>query len=601
MDRLHGRVKVRRQEFTMYRNGRAIVSASLLIIFSIHLLLSIDIASSQRVGTYYPIEYNSLGATTRISGTSTHLQSDDSVYMIFRSYQSSNTTIQPIANMNFTSDATGWAYGETNDVNDFASGAWSSTGGNDDSGCYDLITSDTSATQSFDVEQWVNYTFTVDTIPMQAIIYSSYRYTSDGDATSTPKIKLVRPDGSVVDVWTGSTVILSAGSDTNHTYVSADAASTFTSVGTYQLSLCTHANSLKASDKTTVHNYWDDAGITLADPICTAEVEFTGSSDTYMWTELNLTVDSSWTVDSVYVTIQVFDSTAGQYPTGGEGYLAYTSGTANIDETKNQTVAITPAHFRNSTGYWKAKVKGVKKTDAPFDFKADLIKCDIDFSAPSKPFDWAILYALLVVFGVVFISAVKLNRKKKTNTFSELFGMTHQQMIGKKMLLEIDPTSNYHKALLNFASEAKKSSEPLFIFTSTNSALHSALPRAEDVKFFLLTSNVSSLQQINEKVTLLPAHDLSILLNASVEALKEQKEKTINILFDNISSIIIRCGFEKTYSFMHFLLEAVSSPRATALFVFNPAAHDPEISSSIRGLFHIQLAYTKNGPKVGAS
>ncbi|MDH5663603.1 MAG: hypothetical protein OEY90_03965, partial [Candidatus Bathyarchaeota archaeon] len=86
---------------------------------------------------------------------------------------------------------------------------------------------------------------------------------------------------------------------------------------------------------------------------------------------------------------------------------------------------------------------------------------------------------------------------------------------------------------------------------------------------------------------------------ASVEALKEEKEETINMLFDNISSIIIRCGFEKTYSFLNFLLEAISSPKATALFVFNPAAHDPEISSSIRGLFHNQLAYTKRGPKVG--
>ncbi|MFB0501330.1 MAG: hypothetical protein ACETVP_02555, partial [Candidatus Bathyarchaeia archaeon] len=143
--------------------------------------------------------------------------------------------------------------------------------------------------------------------------------------------------------------------------------------------------------------------------------------------------------------------------------------------------------------------------------------------------------------------------------------------------------------------------EPLFIFTSTNSALHSALPGAQNVKFFLLTSNASSLQKINENVTLLPAHDLSVLLNACVEALKEQKEKTTNILFEDISSIIIRCGFKKTYSFMNFLLEAVSSPKATALFVFNPAAHDQEIISSIRGLFHNQLAYTKSGPKVGTS
>ena len=442
----------------------------------------------------------------------------------------------------------------------------------------------------------------------------------------------------------------------------------------------------------------------------TTEVEFVGLSDTETWVQLEWSVDSAWTVGSVSVTLQLYNYSLGDYPTNGNGYVSYiSSATANADETKNQAITVNPTHFRNSTGYWKVKVKGVKTTDTPFDFKADLIKCEITFAAPpdvavlnvtksltsvhpgeivrinvtvknegritetfnvtlyydnteigkqlvsslapsadttltfnwnttgvapdtytikaiadnvpgetdtadntyvdgtlrvhietpSQPFDWAILYALLAVFGLVFFSAVKLNRRKKIDTFSELFGMTHQQMIGKKMLLEIDPTSDYHKALLNFASEARNSSEPLFIFTSTNSALHSALPGSENVKFFLLTSNASSLQQINEKVTLLPAHDLSILLNASVEALKEEKEKTINMLFDNISSIIIRCGFEKTYSFMHFLLEAVSSPNATALFVFNPAAHDPEISSSIRGLFHNQLAYTKRGPKVG--
>jgi len=230
----------------------------------------------------------------------------------------------------------------------------------------------------------------------------------------------------------------------------------------------------------------------------TIEIEFVGLSDTDPWAQLEWSVDSAWTTGSVSVTAQLYNYSLGEYPTNENGYMSYiSSATANTDETKNQPITVNPTRFRNSTGYWKVKIKGVKKTDAPFDFKADSIKCEINFTSPSKPFDLAILYALLVVFGVVFISAVKLNRKKKTGTFSELFGMTHQQMIGKKMLLEIDPTSDYHKALLNFASEARKNSEPLFIFTSTNSALHSALPRDENVKFFLLTSNASSLQQIN--------------------------------------------------------------------------------------------------------
>jgi len=171
-------------------------------------------------------------------------------------------------------------------------------------------------------------------------------------------------------------------------------------------------------------------------------------------------------------------------------------------------------------------------------------------------------------------------------------------MVGKKMLLEIDPASDYHKSLLSFVSEAKNNDESMFIFTSVNSSLHSTLSGVEKVNFRLLTSKTSSPQQINDKETLLPASDLSVLLDA-FDRTQKADEKPINVLFDNLSDIILRCGFEKTYKFMCLLSEIVSSPKVTVLFVFNPTAHDPTISSSIRGLFKNQLVYAKNGPKVG--
>jgi hypothetical protein len=73
--------------------------------------------------------------------------------------------------------------------------------------------------------------------------------------------------------------------------------------------------------------------------------------------------------------------------------------------------------------------------------------------------------------------------------------------------------------------------------------------------------------------------------------------KTVNLLLDNVSDIILRCGFDKTCKFIRMLLEALSSSNTTALFVFIPTAHDQETSSSIRGLFQTQLTYTKDGPK----
>ena len=255
------------------------------------------------------------------------------------------------------------------------------------------------------------------------------------------------------------------------------------------------------------------------------------------------------------------------------------------------------------------------------------VKLRVSTQTSSQPLNWftTLLYVLPFVLGLLFLLALKLKRKKttvspkptpppegsleepkpkeshiakKTDPFSGQFEMTHQQMVGKKMLLEIDPASDYHKSLLSFVSEAKNNNEPLFIFTNKNSTLHSTLSKAENVNFRLLTSKTSSSRQINDKETLLPASDLSVLLDAFGK-IHRGDEKPINVLFDNLSDVILRCGFEKTYKFMRLLLETISSPKATALFVFNPTAHDRTISSSIRGLFKNQLAYAKSGPKVG--
>jgi hypothetical protein len=106
-----------------------------------------------------------------------------------------------------------------------------------------------------------------------------------------------------------------------------------------------------------------------------SEVEFTGASNTQSWTQLAWSIDSSWTISSVTVTIQVYNYTSGAYPTSGDGYNSYTSSaTAGTDETKTRTTIANPNNFQNGTGYWKIKIKGVKTTPTQFDFKADWIE-----------------------------------------------------------------------------------------------------------------------------------------------------------------------------------------------------------------------------------
>jgi hypothetical protein len=118
----------------------------------------------------------------------------------------------------------------------------------------------------------------------------------------------------------------------------------------------------------------------------TVEVEFTGSSNTDDWTQLAWAVDSAWTTSSVAVTLQLYNYNLGQYPTSGDGYISYTSSaTSNTDETKSQTITSNPTYFRDTSGNWKIKVKGVKATTTQFNFKADLVKYETTTQVNTPP------------------------------------------------------------------------------------------------------------------------------------------------------------------------------------------------------------------------
>ena len=106
-------------------------------------------------------------------------------------------------------------------------------------------------------------------------------------------------------------------------------------------------------------------------PEYTAEVEFLGSSNLYEWTQIEWTVDSAWTNESVRVELQLYNHSGTAYPTIGDGYMNYTVGSAGVDEAKNQVITDNPANFRNGTGWWTAKLTGKMYTQ--FDLKLDYL------------------------------------------------------------------------------------------------------------------------------------------------------------------------------------------------------------------------------------
>lgn len=181
---------------------------------------------------------------------------------------------------------------------------------------------------------------------------------------------------------------------------------------------------------------------------------------------------------------------------------------------------------------------------------------------------------------------------KHAEVFSKALGSTHRQIVGKNILLEIDPASNYERVVQDFATEALANAELVAVFTSKGSAVHSALSGRESVRFLFLTQSVSTPRvDASTNDILLPASNASLLLDALDKLLKARPEMNLSIVFDDLSNLVLLMGFEKVYGFVRYALEMLASENVTSLFLFNPMAHDLEVTSSLRSLFKSQARF----------
>jgi len=323
--------------------------------------------------SYNPSGYSTIGSTTLVSGSTSDLASNNAVYMTLRSYASA-TSAQTFYSHQETATIGGSPYYLLRLSSADAAGT--------------ALSADAGTTGRKLMGKLVYQLTGVSSIPASTwtIYYRAYNghnnIVSHGDvdilvrmtngtirstvATHVANSGALTASYSTVTgtyAWTSYTVA------DQTDYLEIDYYIEVTTVKSgYLVYLRIDDNTLATTDQTRATN------VNLPSEF-TSEVEFTGSSNTEVWHTLVWTVDSAWSTGSVTVTIQLYNYTAGAYPTSGNGYVSYTSSsTANTDETKNQTITTNPTHFRNSTGYWRVKIKGVKSTTTQFDFKADWVE-----------------------------------------------------------------------------------------------------------------------------------------------------------------------------------------------------------------------------------
>ncbi|MFB0523728.1 MAG: MEDS domain-containing protein [Candidatus Bathyarchaeia archaeon] len=184
------------------------------------------------------------------------------------------------------------------------------------------------------------------------------------------------------------------------------------------------------------------------------------------------------------------------------------------------------------------------------------------------------------------------------DAFSKLLHMRHQEVIGRKILLEFNPVSDYERVVDSLAKETIANIEPFFVFTSRTSSIRTYLAKHPAVRFFLTSISTSAPKSTSENEMLLPAGNASLLLDALGKVLETHVDVKGCLVFDILSELLTSIGLEKTLVFLHNVLDMLYSGKITGLFLLNTSAHEPEVISAIRGLFRDLLTYDRDRLKV---
>ncbi|MCX8150597.1 MAG: hypothetical protein N3D85_03735 [Candidatus Bathyarchaeota archaeon] len=308
-----------------------------------------DVLTEGNVGTtsqnYYPSASVPFGSTTLYSGTLSDLQSDNGVYMKFRSY---GVAFEGSATFGYTNSGTTYR-----SIEDTIRGSifQAPTGGQ---------------------AQSISVYLSCNNRKVKAAIYSNTHIfvasTEEKTVTATGQwVTFNFPDPKPVLI-ANTTYLLVAWSDSGSGNVYMYSSSGSSDQGhRFNKAYGSWPTSSSFSHENTMYSIY--CTYTPATAYACA-IEFSGWSDTTNWEEILWSIDSSATTD-VNVTLQFFNFQTEHYVTTGEGYFTATLNTTDLKI--NQLIKTNPTQFRDMLGGWKIKLTAAKVTTTQFEVNVDLL------------------------------------------------------------------------------------------------------------------------------------------------------------------------------------------------------------------------------------
>ena len=168
--------------------------------------------------------------------------------------------------------------------------------------------------------------------------------------------------------------------------------------------------------------------------------------------------------------------------------------------------------------------------------------------------------------------------------------------LGNSILLEVDPAIKYEDVVRDFAGELTGNNFVVFVFTSKGSPIFASLSSLKDIRFYLLSANVSYVKATTEPYhMLIPQTDFAVLLDAVQRTSELSSNAKIALIFDNLSDMITNSNFEGAYKFLKRQNEVVSDPNVIKLFLMIKGAQDIKQTNLIKSLFPVHMANDSRG------
>jgi hypothetical protein len=195
----------------------------------------------------------------------------------------------------------------------------------------------------------------------------------------------------------------------------------------------------------------------------------------------------------------------------------------------------------------------------------------------------------------VDIQVVDLSEPK--DYFSALVNLQHNRLQGSKILLEYDSAGDLG-VVEKFLMEGIGYAEKCVLFTSKSSKIYRAIKGKELVKIVAASSLVSSPDELPDGEVQIPDRELGLVTSIASDLLENNRTSTLRFVFDSIEELIRGDRWEQQYSGVKQLVELLSVPHATALFLVNNGTAEPKFVASLKGVFPVQMRLDSTGLQV---